>query len=81
MSWTPEVKFENPNSALRPTDEEISKRLVQGRVSNTALSIYQAKKRPGFGVPVPYAQPKIGGPFHPTHPHRARDRGERSGPG
>ena len=40
MSWTPKVKFENPNSALRPTDEEISNRLTQGRVSNTALSIY-----------------------------------------
>src|SRR5207249_4942258 len=69
MSWTPKVKFDNPNSALRPTDQEISNRLTQGRVSNTALSIYQAKKRAGFGVPVPYVRPKVGRQFHPAHPH------------
>jgi hypothetical protein len=69
MSWTPKVQFESPKSALRPTDEEISNRLAQGRVSNTALSIYQAKKRAGFGVPVPYTRPKIGRQFHPAHPH------------
>jgi len=70
MSWTPKVKFENPNAALRPTDEEISNRLTQGRVSNTALSIYQAKKRAGFGVRVPYVRPKVGRQFHPAHPHK-----------
>jgi hypothetical protein len=73
MSWTPKVQFKNPNSAVRPTDKEISSRLLQGRVSNTALSIHQAKKREGFGVPVPYARPKVGRQFHHDHihpPHR-----------
>src|SRR5258708_10523858 len=73
MSWTPTVQFENPDSALRPTAKEISNRLLKGRVSNTALSIHQAKKREGFGVPVPYARPKAGPQFHHDHihpPHR-----------
>ena|SRR5947207_13655784 len=73
MSWTPKVQFKNPNSALRPADKEISSRLLQGRVSNTALGIHQAKKREGFGVPVPYARPKVGRQFHHDHihpPHR-----------
>src|SRR3984893_18557033 len=73
MSWTPKVQFKNPNSALRPTDKEISSRLLQGRASNTALGIHQAKKREGFGVPVPYARPKVGRQFHHDHihpPHR-----------
>jgi hypothetical protein len=71
MSWTPKVQFKNPDSALRPTDKEISNRLLRGRVSNTALSVYQAKKREGFGAGVPYARPKIGRQHHPHHPpHR-----------
>src|SRR5258708_4654311 len=71
MTWTPKVQFKNPDSALRPTDKEISSRLLRGRVSNTALSIHQAKKREGFGVPVPYAGPKVGRQHHPHHhPHR-----------
>jgi len=73
MSWTPKVQFKNPDSALRPTDEEISARLLRGRVSNTALSIYQAKKREGFGAPVPFARPKLGREhhdhIHPPHRH------------
>ena len=78
MTWTPKVQFKNPNSALRPTDEEISSRLLQGRVSNTALSIYQAKKREGFGAPVPFARPKLGREhhdhIHPPHRHAIEDR-------
>src|SRR6266481_5965228 len=73
MTWTPKVQFKNPNSALRPTDKEISSRLLQGRVSNTALSIHQAKKREGFGAPVPFARPKLGREhhdhIHPPHRH------------
>jgi len=44
MTWTPKSAIKNPDSALRPTDQEISSRLLQGRVSNTALSIHQAKE-------------------------------------
>src|SRR6266850_4111458 len=73
MTWTPKVQFKNPDSALRPTDQEISSRLLQGRVSNTALSIHQAKKREGFGAPVPFARPKLGREhhdhIHPPHRH------------
>jgi len=73
MTWTPKVQFKNPNSALRPTDKEISSRLLQGRVSNTALSIHQAKKREGFWRPGPVRGPKLGREhhdhIHPPHRH------------
>jgi hypothetical protein len=71
MSWTPKVQFRNIESARRPTDEEIEKKLTEGRVSNTALSIYQAAKRPGFGTPVPFARRKFARRLHPGHPHHA----------
>ena len=71
MSWTPKVQFRNTASAQRPTDEEIETKLAKGRVSNTALSIHQATKRPGFGTPVPYARHKFARRFHPGHPHHA----------
>ena len=59
MSWTPQVRFENIESGRRPTDQEIEDKVTQGRVSNTALSIYQARKRPSFGTPMPYAPSKF----------------------
>lgn len=58
MTWTPKVRFENKDSAQRPTDKDIENRLAKGRVSNTALSIHQATRRPGFGTPVPYFRAK-----------------------
>jgi len=69
MSSTPKVQFENIESARRPTDQEIENKVAQGRVSNTALSIYQATKRPGFGAPVPYAQRKFARRLRPGSPH------------
>jgi len=69
MTWTPKVNFENRNSAQRPTDQEIANRLTTGRVSNTALSAHQARKREGFGTPVPYARHKLARRVHPAHPH------------
>ena len=71
MSWTPKVQFENIESARPPTDQDIENKLAQGRVSNTALSIYQATKRPGFGTPVPFARREFARRHHPGHPHRA----------
>jgi len=70
MSWTPKVNFENIESARPPADQEIENKLTQGRVSNTALSIYQAMKRPGFGTPVPYARRELARRHRPGHPHR-----------
>src|SRR3984893_4534397 len=70
MSSMPKVQFENRDSAQRPTEQDIENRLAQGLVSNTALSIYQARKRPGFGTPIPYTRFKFARRFHPVHPHR-----------
>jgi hypothetical protein len=70
MSWSPKVQFRNQNSAQRPTDQDIANRMAQGRVSNTALSIHQAKNREGFGSQVPYARLKLARRVHPVHPHR-----------
>jgi len=55
---TPKVHFKNAASAKRPTDQEIEGILAKGSVSNTARSIHTAKKRPGFGAPVPYMRVK-----------------------
>lgn len=71
MSWTPLVRFENIESDRRPTDQEIEDKVTQGRVSNTALSIYQARKRPSFGTPMPYAPSKFARRHYPGHPHHA----------
>ena len=71
MSWTPQVRFENIESGRRPTDQEIEDKVTQGRVSNTALSIYQARKRPSFGTPMPYAPSKFARRHYPGHPHHA----------
>ena len=70
MSWTPKVHFESKSSAQRPTDQEIEDRLAKGRVSNTPLSIHQAKKRNGLGTAPAYAMRKIGRRAHPNHVHR-----------
>ena len=60
MSWTPEVHFENAASARGLTDQKIEERLSQGAaVSNTALSIHQARRRPGFGARAPYTRLKL----------------------
>jgi hypothetical protein len=60
MSTPPVVKFENQDSARSLTDQEIEDRLAAGAViSNTAMSIRQAKARPGFGTRAAYAKPKF----------------------
>jgi hypothetical protein len=69
MSWTPKVNFEDKDSAQRPTGQDIENRLAQGAVSNTALSLYQATRRPGFGTRVPYTQVKFARRIHGNHPH------------
>jgi uncharacterized coiled-coil protein SlyX len=69
MTFTPKVQFEHKNSAQRPTDKEIESRVAQGSVSNTAMAMYQATKRPGFGSPVPYAQTRLARQLHSGHPH------------
>ena len=45
MSWKPEVRFTTKQSAAVPTEAAIEQALANGRVSNTALSIHQARKR------------------------------------
>jgi len=55
---TPKMHFKNASSAKRPTDQEIESILAKGSVSNTARSIHTAKKRSGFGAPVPYMRIK-----------------------
>ena len=59
MSWTPTVSFRNPNAA-HLSDQEIESRVAKGRVSNTALSIYQARKAGGIGAAAPSALPMLG---------------------
>ena len=80
MTWTPKVQFENPQSAQRPTDKDIESRLAQAKVSNTALAIYQAKKRPGFGTPVPYTSLKFQRQVEALHLHRHAKAVEVSDP-
>src|SRR6476620_12176321 len=60
MSPNPDVKFEKPTAAQRPTDQESESKLAKGRVSNTAMSIHQARKK-GLGVGTPSAKPKLQG--------------------
>src|ERR1044072_1621184 len=71
MTSTPEVRFESSEASRKPTEREIEQKLSVGRVSNTALSIYQAAKRPGLGSPLPQAQRKFARRHHPGHPHHA----------
>jgi hypothetical protein len=59
MSVTQRVDFKNPASAQPLTDQEIQKRLATGKVSNTARSIYEAKKQ-GPAARPPSAAPKLG---------------------
>jgi hypothetical protein len=80
MTWTPKVRFENKDSAQRPTDKDIENKLAKGLVSNTALSIYQATRRPGFGTPVPYARVKPARQIHALPLHRRARAVEISDP-
>jgi len=69
MTGKPTVTFETEESAQRPTDEEIEKKLTEGVVSNTGLSTYQAMKRPGFGAPTPYGRVRLSRRAHAHYPH------------
>jgi hypothetical protein len=70
MSWTPKVQFESEFSSVAVAEQDIETKLGKGAfVSNTALSIHQARQRPGFGTPVPYARIKYRHLHHPVHPH------------
>jgi hypothetical protein len=51
MSATQTVTFEKPEAAQRPSDQEIERRIATGRVSNTAMSIHQARKQGLAGMP------------------------------
>jgi hypothetical protein len=54
---TPKVSFAKSESNRSLTDQEVQDRLAKGAViSNTALSIFQAQKRPGARIRVPYAR-------------------------
>jgi len=80
MTLTPKVHFENPQSAQRPTDKDVENRLTGAKVSNTALAIHQAKKRPGFGTPVPYTRLKFQRQIEALHLHRHAKAVEVSDP-
>lgn len=65
----PEVRFDKPDSDRTLSDKDVDDRLAAGaRISNSALAIHQAKKRPGFGTPMPYARVKLARRHHPSHP-------------
>ena len=70
MSWTPQVRFRNNESAQPLSDQEVEKRLARAHVSNTARSIHQAKKRLAAGA-APYARIQTGRQLHafPLHKH------------
>jgi hypothetical protein len=56
----PKVTFRNKDSACALTDKEIESKLARGAViHNTSRSIYQAKKRPGYGAKAPQARSKL----------------------
>lgn len=77
----PAVHFENDESARSLTDQEIQDRLAKGAViSNTALSIQQAKARPGFGASVPYTRQKLARRVHARHALTALNATEVSDP-
>jgi len=72
MTWTTESAIQK--SGFRPTSDGPGdiEQLLQGRVSNTALSIHQAKKREGFGpgpVRAAEARPRTHDHIHPPHRH------------
>lgn len=49
------VRFRNEEANRVLEDQEIEERLSKGAtISNTALSIHRARRRPGHGTPVPY---------------------------
>ncbi len=82
MSWKPNVQFENKESDRSLTEKDIDDRIAKGAaISNTSLSIHQARKRPGFGTRVPYSRVKFARKFHPPHPHVAANAVEVSDPG
>lgn len=67
MSATPTVQLEKKH-AQALTDQEIEDRLSKGAaISNTAMAIHQARRRPGFGAAIPYARIKF---KHRSHPSR-----------
>jgi hypothetical protein len=60
MSTPPAVHFENEEFARSLTSQEIAEKLAGGAmVSNTALSIHQARSRPGFGARAPYTRQRL----------------------
>lgn len=68
-SPAPTVHFEKADANRKPSVQEIDDLLAAGaQVSNTALAIYQARKRRAVGVAVPYARKKLAKRFHPFHP-------------
>lgn len=81
VEMAPKVRFENKDAAQRPTNEEIEKKLAAGAVSNTALSIHQARKRPGFGAVAPYTRMKPARRPHLFYPHVYAQAIEVSNPG
>lgn len=80
MTWTPKVQFENKSSAQRPTDKDIENKLSEAHVSNTALAMYQAKKRLESGAAVPYAKRKASRKHHGGHHHHHGNAVEVSDP-
>src|SRR5580765_2949324 len=52
MSPVQTVTFRNLKAAEPLTDQEIERRLTTGRVSNTARSIHEARRK-GFAAPAP----------------------------
>jgi hypothetical protein len=67
---TPKVTFEtNAQASDRAlTDKEIEDKLAQGAViSNTALSIFQARRRPGAGTRVPYTGVRLARRVYAVH--------------
>jgi len=79
MTVNPKVRFENKDSAQRPTDQDIESKVAKGKVSNTAGAIHQARKR-GFGAPVPYTRIKPGRPMEGFRLHRRAKAVEISDP-
>jgi hypothetical protein len=71
MSTPPTVQFRNEAAARSLTDREIEDKLANGaRISNTAMSIKQAKERPGFGVSAPYTRQKLARRVQAVHGRR-----------
>jgi hypothetical protein len=77
----PKVTFENEAMTQGLTDQEIADKIAGGAVvSNTAMSIQQAKGRPGFGVRVPFTRPKFARSVQAIHGLTVRRAVEISDP-